>query len=233
MHTKSKKEMILPDELKARVRNTIQNSDFPFELDPDEVTDWLTTANVDIDETNIVDYIKISQYIMARHFKHLSRAKAYELVYPERCYITEKSYGNRFADEEKQIGEKLAKATIEYKASKMETTQRYKKMYAILTMSPFMMYAVDRMKVIDYTLKKIFDEDVKDMAKVQYIKTFLEETKQPEEVTPDTQVNVNINGDVNVVSQINNSLKAISDKLKGKGSQEIIDAIMLPKDSNE
>jgi len=85
----------------------------------------------------------------------------------------------------------------------------------------FAKYFLERGQVLDEALKKIFDDEVKDMAKVQYMKLFLEETRKSDEAKG-LEVNVHIGEEYNEVS---NNIAIISKKLEGLPADKIIDLI--------
>ena len=76
--------------------------------------------------------------------------------------------------------------------------------------------------MLDLSLKKIFDERTKDRDRIEYMKTFLQETRKPDNAK-EMEINVNIqNNDISVV-QIEDKLDKIANRLQGLDASKVIE----------
>ena len=201
--------------------NIIKESKLTDELEPDELVQIANDIKADESKYKLV--AKIITYIRKRVLDKLSQYEAFKQAFPERSVVTEKSEIGNF-ETNRKIGDELPRKTIELKAKRLENRPIYKHILTILATSTYTMYAVDRIKVLNYLLDKIYDDNIHDRYKVEYIKTFLQETRKPEK-TSELEFNVNIeNNNVNI-EQIDKKLEIIADKLEHTDAGSILSII--------
>jgi len=191
-------------------------SDLGINMEPNELIHISQQSGVN-------DLKKIGKYIMyaeSRLVNGMSRYDAFKHVFPERCVVSDKSEIGTFKTN-KPVGSELSKSSIEVKAKRLENTKLYKSIVAYLTTSLYVLYAADRIKVMDLMLDKIFDPKTKEVHRIEYVKTFLNETKKPEE----NGIDININVENNNFIQIEQKLDLIANKLSGLDASSIINII--------
>ncbi len=175
------------------------------------------------EDTGVNDLSRIAKtiiYIRKRFNENASRYEAFKCAFPERCVVTDTDAP--LGSEEKKVGDELGRTTIELKAKRLENSKLYKYIVSTLHTSLYVTYALDRMKVLDLSLKKIFDERTKDRDRIEYMKTFLQETRKPEKAQ-ELELNVNIqNNEINVV-QIEDKLDKIANRLQGLDASKVIE----------
>jgi len=195
----------------------VKEEGFLDEVEPDEI------INIS-EDTGESDYKRIAKtivYIRKRFIENKNRVEAFKSAFPERCVVSGYRTGGSF-ETDKQIGEPISTGSIEVKAKRLENSKLYKQIVALLNTSLYTAYALERMKVLDYTLEKIFDDDVNDRNKVEYIKTFLQETRKPDKAK-ELEVSVNIqNNDVSIVN-VEEKLDKIASKLQTLDAGSIIE----------
>jgi len=197
----------------------VQEANLVDEVEPQEIIQIA-------DELGEKDYKRIAQtvtYTRKRFVEHKSRYEAFKSAFPERCVVKDNAEVERWGGS-KKIGEELGRTTIEIKAKRLESSRLYKYIVTMLHTSLHIAFALDRIKVLEYNLKKIFDEDVKDRDKVEYMKVFLQETRKPEKVS-DLELNVNIQQNNVSVVQVEKKLEDIAKKLSGMDADSIIDTV--------
>lgn len=195
----------------------VKEEGFLDEVEPDEII----SISEDIGEGDYKRIAKTIVYIRKRFIENKNRIDAFKSAFPERCVVSGYRTGGSF-ETDKQVGEPISTGSIEVKAKRLENSKIYKQIVALLNTSLYTAYALERMKVLDYTLEKIFDEGTTDRNRVEYIKTFLQETRKPDKAQ-ELEVNVNIqNNDINVV-QIEEKLDTIAKKLNGLDAGSIIE----------
>jgi hypothetical protein len=113
------------------------------------------------------------------------------------------------------------------KAKRLEASQKYQAVMALIQAPLNVAYAVDRMAILEKAFEMSMDDDVSPRDRHQYMKLFLEETRKPAEAKG-MEVNVNL-------TQNNVSIKAVEEKLDrlasrfkvlGSSAEEIIDAVV-------
>jgi len=175
------------------------------------------------EDTGVNDLSKIAKtiiYIRKRFNEGASRYEAFKSAFPERCVVTDTDAP--LGSKDKKVGDELGRTTIELKAKRLENSKLYKYIVSTLHTSLYVTYALDRMKVLDLSLKKIFDERTKDRDRIEYMKVFLQETRKPEKAQ-ELELNVNIqNNDVSIV-QIEDKLDKIASRLQGLDASKVIE----------
>jgi len=176
------------------------------------------------EDTGVKDLSKIAKtivYVRKRFNENASRYDAFKAAFPERCVVQNQDEVGRW-DTDKKIGDELGRTTIELKAKRLENSKLYKYIVSTLHTSLYVTYAIDRMKVLDLALNRIFDDRTKDRDRIEYMKTFLQETRKPDNAK-EMEINVNIqNNDINVV-QIEDKLDKIANRLQGLDASQIIE----------
>jgi len=193
------------------------------DLEPDELLD----ISRDVNSKDYKKVAKIVAYIRKRVIEKKSRQDSFRYAFPERCVVTrEMKYDDRYAKRKDgtfvEVGDALPKTTIEIKAKRLEDTRLYKSVMVLLNTSVYASYALDRMRVLDLNLEKIFDPEMKEHNRIEYMKMFLAETRKPEK-TSEFEVNVNIQQNDISIEQINNKLEVIASSLEGANANSIID----------
>ena len=150
-------------------------------------------------------------YIRMRDFEGMTRVDAYKQVFPDRWEVT---------DTIKMIGAR---------ARRFETTENYKRMIVELQMSFYGIFAVERVHVVNESLRRAFDSNVSEKYNFEYMKLFLESTRKPDEAKA-YEVNMNIKTDGTSIKDVENKLDNIAAKLEGASQNDIIEAILLPKE---
>jgi hypothetical protein len=202
--------------------NAVHKAGILNDVDPEELVEIMQHAQVDPKDMDRLASTVV--YIRKRFIEKNSRYAAFKYAFPDRC-IPDKDANVPFPNTSGEV----SRTAIEIKAKRLEQSQIYKKVVALLQTNLYISYALDRMHVLDVALKKIHDEDVKDRDKVGYMKVFLEETRKPEE-TKGLEVNVSFGNDTTLKS-VEDKLSDISSKLEGKSAEEIIDVLALPQEA--
>jgi hypothetical protein len=183
------------------------------------------------EELNESDYGKIAKvvlYAKKRLIDGSSRYDAFKLAFPERCVVRDEAEVERWGGS-KKVGEELGRTTIELKAKRLESTRLYKYVVTTLNTPLHIAFAIERVKVLEHSLGKIFDPDVKDRDKVEYMKVFLQETRKPEK-GDGVEFNVNITQNNATVVQVETKLNDIAKKLEGMDADSIINLVEEKKD---
>ena len=155
--------------------------------------------------------VKVMAYIRLRDFEQYTRADAYRKVYPDRWEKT---------DTNKDVASR---------ARRLETTDMYKKLIMELQMNFYSVFAVERIHVVNESLRRAFDTDISEKYNFEYMKLFLESTRKPDEAKQ-YEVNMNIKTDGVSIKDVEAKLDNIAAKLDGASQDDIIEAILLPKD---
>ena len=174
---------------------------FGSEIDRDELADIVN--KFDIKEKDYEKVVRTIVYIRERFIHKKSRYEAFKIAFPNR------------------VDKRMSRATIETKAKRVENYKIYKYLVTILTTSTYVLYAFDRMRVLDLTLQKIFDDKIKERDRVEYIKTFLAETKKSDD-DKKFEVNIDLQQNNVSISAIEEKLSKISEKLDGLSAREIL-----------
>ena len=187
-------------------------------LDPNEVAKIASDTSIHEDKL-----IGIMLYTKARLVEKLSKAKAFEVAYPERCVATREDASAKFGTTA-VLGERLHRSTIDVKARRLEASNDYKTVWTILQTSLYVSYATDRLLVLDEALRKSLDPNVADREKPQYMKLFLEETRKPAEaIKMEMTMNVTQNN-VSVVD-IEGRMTDIAKQMENASAADIIEAV--------
>jgi len=194
-------------------------------IDEDEVKMLLTSETKILTPNQIKQLPYTIAYIKYRFVYKLSRYDAFAKAFPHRMGYNDDPKYQKFESISpfKRANDKPSKSTILIRAKRVEDSPLYKRIVAYMQSSLYITYAVDRMKVLDYTLNKIYDDNVKDRDKTNYIKIFLEETRKPED--KDIDINFEINNTTINMKSVENKLGDIANILAGKPANEIIDAL--------
>ena len=151
--------------------------------------------------------VRVMAYIRLRDFESYTRVDAFKKVYPERW--TE-------ADTDTAIGSR---------ARRLETTDTYKMLIMELQLNFYAIFAVERVHVINESLKRAFDNNVSEKYNFEYMKLFLESTKQPEETKSTVDVNINSSGVS--IKDVETQLAGIAEQLQGASGSDIMDAVLI------
>jgi len=193
-------------------------------IDADDLYQTLIGANIPINERNIQKAIKIMNYIKLRFYQGIKPARAFEIIFPDRV-VPQKNPKSKPRWEAK--GEKLSKKAIEIKWKRLEASQLFKKIYAQMSLSPYITFAVERFKVLGKALEIAMDDTTPTRDRFQYMKLFLDETKEPEPLKEQKEgVNININYGAEM-QQVNKQLEQIASKLYSMNAREIIDTVLI------
>ena len=177
----------------------LKELDILSEVDTDEITDLINKFNI-----KEQDYEKVARtiiYVRERLINKQSRYNSFKIAFPDRAT------GSRRA--------------IETKAKRVEEYKIYKYLVSVMSSNTYILYAVDRMKVLDLALDKIMDENTKDRDKVEYMKMFLQETRKDEK-DKNLEINIDINQNNVSITNIEDKLANISARLEGLSANDII-----------
>ncbi len=201
------------------------------------IANSVSKANDDIDANELVEIMQHAEihpkdadklastvvYIRKRFIEKQSRYVAFKKGFPERCIPQE----NTTTPYPNTTGE-VSRTAIEIKAKRLEQSQIYKKVVALLQTNLYIGYAMERMQVLDEALQLSLDQDVSHRDKAPFMKIFLEETRKPLEVKG-MEVNMNF-GEETTLKSIEEKMSIINSKLDGKSAEEIIDVLAMDKD---
>jgi len=163
-------------------------------------------------KTQIEQAANAMAYIRLRDFEHYTRVRAYKKVFPKRWTSSDTDQA------------------IRARAHRFESTKTYKLLIAEMQMNFYGVFAVERVHVMNETLRRAYDPDTSEKYQFEYFKMFMEQTKQPESMTK--TVDININTDGVSIKDVENKLDAISEQLVGKTQSEIMDAILVESDGS-
>ena len=163
-------------------------------------------------KTAIEQAVNAMAYIRLRDFEHYTRVEAYKKVFPKRWTPSDSS------------------DKIRARAHRFETTNSYKILIAEMQLNFYGVFAVERVHVMNESLRRAYDPDTSEKYQFEYMKMFMEQTKQPESLQH--TVDVNINTDGVSIKDVESKLDSIVAKLEGASQSEIMDAIILGE-SNE
>ena len=171
-------------------------------INPEEIEELV--HKFDIKDRDIERVIRTSVYIKARFIYKKSRVDAFKEAFPNR------------------VDKRMKRSTIETKAQRVEDYKEYKYLVSIMSSTNYIMYAFDRMRVLDFTLEKIFDEKTRERERVEYVKTFLQETRKDDD-SKKMEVNIDLKQNNVSITQIEDKLNEISNKLEGVTANEILE----------
>ena len=191
-------------------------------------------------ETNmkVEDYSKIIGtiiYVKRRSIYKDSKVKAFKVSFPARCVTTDD--GKRLStfggfESEKEVGSMLPDQTILTKAKRLEEGKLYNSIYELISSNVYVMFALDRIKVLNEALDKSLDPDVSDRDKPQFMKLFLDATVKPEGLKA-TEINVNLQNNTVNLAQVEDKLNTISTQLEGSSAKDIIELVSQSRTSND
>ena len=175
-------------------------------VDPEDIYLLMNHSSFNT-KTGIEQAANAMAYIRLRDFEHYTRVRAYKKVFPKRWKPTDTDMA------------------IRARAHRFETTKSYKILIAEMQLNFYGVFAVERVHVMNESLRRAYDPDTSEKYQFEYMKMFMENTKQPESLQH--TVDVNINTDGVSIKDVENKLNSIVDKLEGKSQEEIMDAIIL------
>lgn len=166
-------------------------------------------------------------YIRQRLVNKLSRVKAFEIAFPERCVVSDsKAYiadAGKYSAKGKP-GDKLSLSSIDIKAKRLENSHMYMSVYTLLQTNMYVSYAVDRMKVLDEALTVALDPMTPLREKDRYMKLFLEETRKPDSAKA-MEFNVNVNNNTVNIASVEDRMNTIAQALNHATAAEVIDIV--------
>ena len=205
----------------ALANAAIGSCDLLGEVDTDELIDILYQTDSDPKDAGKLACTIV--YIRKKFIENKSREDSFRLAFKSRSIYNGSDRGVHETDRE--IGDELGLSTLKVKAMRVEQSSLYKKIVTLLHTSLYVSYAMDRMIVLDIALDKIRDEETADRDRVQYMNTFLIETRKPENAKKDFEMTVNVqNNNVSLVS-IEDKLSNIANSLSGHNTEHIIEVL--------
>ena len=183
-------------------------------------------ADQDIKPEQMPRLIGIMIYIRKRLVEKMSRARAFEIAFPERCIITDSEVDSKFSTDRKP-GDKCSNATISMKASRLEQSPMYLKVYNLLQANMYVMYAIERIKVTDEALHIALDPMTPIRDKDRYMKLFLDETRKPDNAKQ-LELNFNLQSNTVNIASVEDKMNTIAQALNHASAAEIIDIIHQP-----
>ena len=135
----------------AVVADAISQHDHFSEIEPEELLQVIEHAEADLKKADEIAGIVV--YIKKRFIERASRIDAFRAAFPRRCVYADndKNAPYKRVDYER---EEISIQAIDIKAKRLEARPIFKKIYALLTTSIYISYAVDRMIVLDEAFKK-------------------------------------------------------------------------------
>ncbi len=206
-----------PIELAA---NAVHKAGYLKDVEPDELVEIMQHADIPAKDMDRLASTVV--YIRKRFIEKNSRYSAFKYAFPQRC-IPDKDANVPFPNTSGEV----SRTAIEIKAKRLEQSQIYRKVVALLQTNLYISYAMQRMQILDEAFKNSFGEDVQHRDRVSYMKLFMESTTKPEEVKG-MELNVNIGDGTTTLKSVEDKLSDISKKLEGKSAEEIIDVLALP-----
>ena len=173
-------------------------------IEPDEFKSMVLEFN--IKEHEMPKFAKTVTYVRMRFVHKKSRYESFKIAFPE-----------RFASSDNRN-------TIETKAQRVEQYRYYSMIVGLLSANMYISYAISRMKVLDKTLDKIFDPDVSDKNKAEFMKIFLQETRKPDNVKG-MEFNVNIQQNNVSISKVEETMKEVSSKLADLDAEKFMEVL--------
>ena len=194
------------------------------EVEPSELVEIMQHAQIEPKDMDKLASTVV--YIRKRFIEKNSRYAAFKVAFRDRC-IPQVDSNAPFPNT--NPGE-VARTTIEIKAKRLEQSQLYQKVVALLQTNLYISYAMDRMAVLDRVLGRVMSNDisVRDLGSLS--KTFLEETRKPDSAAG-MEVNINFGEDEGTMKSIEEKLSDVAKLMAGKDANEIIDVLALPKES--
>jgi len=202
---------IMTDEERLRLASEITAKLSVDSVEADDIYNLMNHSSFNT-KTGIEQAANAMAYIRLRDFEKYTRVNAYKKVFPKRWTP---------ADSDDKI---------RARAHRFETTKSYKILIAEMQMNFYGVFAVERVHVMNETLRRAYDPDTSEKYQFEYMKMFMEHTKKPEGMEHTVDVNINTNGVS--IKDVESKLDSIVDKLTGASQEDIMDAIILG-DSDE
>ena len=189
-----------------------------YNVDPEELA--TISADIRVKPREMRKLAGMMVYIRKRMIEKLSRIKAFEIAFPERCYTED--------------GKRVHDITITTKALRLEAQEMYKQVMSIISAPLHVAYAFDRYRVLDKALEISMDDSVTTRDRYQYMKLFLDETKKPDDLKG-MEVNVNLTQNNVSIRSVEQHLGEIAKKFQSidASAEGIIDAIVVQKEKKE
>jgi hypothetical protein len=196
-------------------------------------------VDTEIKDSDYNKLIGIMVYIRKRLVEKLSRTKAFEASFPERCVhngeATRGGATNFVASKKGSAlvaGDPISRSAIDLKAKRLESTKLYMKVYQLLKTNLYVAYAVERMKVLDEALEKSLSPHVSDRDKPAFMKLFLEETRKPEGAKG-LEVSFNLTQNNVSIASVEDRMNSIAEQLKSSSAADIIDIVHQDRSEEE
>jgi hypothetical protein len=191
------------------------------DVDVDELVDIM--YQTDTDARDAAKLASTIVYIRKVFIEGMGKTESFKSAFKSRSVYN--GDDNGAFPTNRQIGDDLSDSALLIKAKRVETSRLYKKVVTLLQTSLYVSYAMERMVVLDIALDKIKDEETADRDRVQYMNTFLIETRKPENAKKDFEMTVNVqNNNVSLVS-IEDKLSNIANSLSGHNTEHIIEVL--------
>jgi hypothetical protein len=194
------------------------------EIEPDELVEIMQHAQIEPKDMDKLASTVV--YIRKRFIEKNSRYAAFKVAFKDRC-IPQEDTSTPFPNT--KPGE-VSRTTIEIKAKRLEQSQLYTKVVALLQTNLYISYAMDRMAVLDRVLSRVMSANISDRDLGSLSKTFLEETRKPDSAAG-MEVNINFGEDEGTMKSIEEKLSDVAKLMSGKTADEIIDVLALPKET--
>ena len=198
---------ILPDEEKKLFVAKLHTELNTPSVDEEDIYELISNHGFKT-QIQIEKAVKAMAYIRLREIEGYTRVDAYKKVFPDR-------WKNGEPDK-----------TIEARARRLESTKIYNKIIAEIQINFYNVFAIERIAVLNETLRRAYSKKSSEKYQFEYMKLFLENTKKPDEVKQ-FEVNMNFSNDGASIADIEDKLNVIASKLDGSSQQDIIDAILV------
>ena len=152
--------------------------------------------------------VKAMAYIRLREMEGYTRADAYKKVFPDRWKNGEPN------------------KVIDARARRLESTEIYKKIILELHLNFYNVFAIERVAVVNESLRRAYSKNTSEKYQFEYMKLFLESTKKPEDAKQ-FEVNMNIKHDGISIADVEDQLNLIASQLHGADQGSIVDAILI------
>jgi len=177
-----------------------------------------------VDVKDMPRLVGIMIYIRQRLVEKKSRVESFKIAFPERCIVT--GEGSLTFAPSGDVGEPLGKSSIDTKAKRLENSSLYISIYSLMQTNLYIMYALDRIKVLDEALDIALDHHTPLRDKDRYMKLFLDETRKPKDAVG-MEVNFNLTQNNVSIESVESKLSEIATSLKGATAADVIDAVYI------
>jgi len=202
---------ILPDEEKLLLVSDLYTQlDIPS-VDKEDIYDLINNHSFKT-KIQIEKGVSAMAYIRLRDMEGYTRVDAFKKVFPGRWDNT---------DTDRSIGAR---------ARRLESTDTYKKIVLELQMNFYNMFAIERVAVVNESLRRAYSKDIGEKYNFEYMKLFLESTKKPEDAKM-FEVSVNVNSGGVSINDVEAQLNHIANLLDGKSQGDVVDAILIGSDN--